>query len=103
MVLRHHRKGSLNYGGDNLVLEDEDLHSLHDEDEDDENSQVLNPSKFNCLPEAWNISEQISQGKTLCLHMQIRESMSVFLQAYRYLSTNLIHMNGVCNKQSICW
>ena len=66
MVLRYHRKGSLNYGGDNLVLEDEDLYSLHDEDEDDENSQVLNPGKFNSLPKTWNISEHISQGKTLC-------------------------------------
>ena len=73
MILGHHRKRSLNYGSDNLVLKDEDFHSLHDEDEDEENSQVLNPCKFNGLPETWDISEQLSQGKHFVLIMQIRE------------------------------
>ena len=73
MVLGHHRKRSLYYGSDNLVLKDEDFHSLHDEDEDEENSQVLNPCKFNSLPETWDISEQFSQGKHFVLIMQIRE------------------------------
>ena len=57
---------SLAHCENDLVLEDEGLHSLEDPPENNQDSKVLNPSKFHQLPEsriigAVGVKENMSQ------------------------------------------
>ena len=65
-------------GGDELVLEDEDLQLLEDVEEDDEDADVLDPASLQQLPEAGRVaaSVKVSRSATQCYIPTFSDSRS---------------------------